>query len=354
MPRTIDSLSTKKESDPKPAKAGSIVRPSNTPASSEKPAPTSRTLHTEKSANKARRQGGKRFVMRLLKFVVIPALLIVIVAAGYLYFTKKPTTINGQEKPNLSDPNVKEKAVKAFDTSGPVATLTDSDRDQVRAEIGAKYMAAYVAGFAPTQEDLNQFTQFFGVRPTKEQVTQAYNAIIDKKLELIKTTGYYEGYVFYFWYGRSIVNKLPEEDITGWGDAKVLADDKAYADSKANEYRTKLQKGEITESGIINALEADNRLQLYDEANGAAYYKTSLSTGIPVKDDGRAASIDRFLQAQDQLGITPIATITADPGYPASGKQREVGYVFAKLTTLLRGQAVADYYEQQLALVKGR
>ncbi len=350
MPRTIDSLSTKKDGDPKPAKPGSIVRPSQ--VLSRKETPETKSYRSRTATGDVGKGRGGLFA-KLLKFVLIPVLLIGVISAGYLYFTRKPTTINGQEKPTLSDENTKQKAVDAFNSSAPVASLTEDDRAKVRADIGPKYMAAYVAGFAPTQEDLNQFTQFIGVSPTREQVVQAYNAIIDKKLELIKTTGYYEGYVFYFWYGRTIVNKLPEENIAGWGDANALAEDKAYAESKANEYRTKLQKGEITEDAIVNALEADNRLQLYDEANGSALYKTSLSSGIPINDDGRGSSLDAFLQAQNQLGITSIGTIQADPGYPASGKQRQVGYVFVKLTTLLRGQAVADYYTLQLALAKG-
>ena len=367
MPRTIDSLSPKSDgAQSKPSSgdtyrpagsspvAGETVRPSG--SESNKPVAAKQLRSNsfqvvKKESSQRKREARRPFVKAFLK-IGLPIIIILLVVGGYLVTTRRSITLNGQKKDNLTDASTKKKAEEAYNGLPLIGSLNDDDKTALRKELGPNYLAAYVTGVAPSQADLNRLQLSYGGTATKDQIEKAINGMIDYKLDLVKNDGYYEGFAFYFWYGSSIVNKLPEETIAGWGDPSVLATDKAYADSKAKEYREQLSSGKITNQALISALEADNKLQLYDEANGSSSI-TSTKVDSTSDDDGRSASLLEFLKQQNSLGISQIGTLSADPGYPSSGRKKDVAYVFVNLTKLLRGQAVIDYYNQQLLVAKG-
>ena len=301
-----------------------------------------RTIFGEKGSRKQKTIYGSAIIVVSLALVI----------GVFFWRQNQNSMLNGVQKKSVTDQETIQQADQSFAQLPGVENLTDQQKQQLNNSLGPSYKAAYVTGLAPTDEEMKLANFAFGNSASPEQIQKYTQSIIDRKLELVKTTGYYEAYAYYLWFGNTIVNKLPEEQIPGWGDAAVLASDKEYASQKAAEYRDQLTKGSISSSDLVGALNSDMRLKLYDETNGSTFF-TNATSGIALEDDGRYESVQSVLYRQNTPGITGIEKIVADPGFPASGTKREVGLFFLQVTKVLKGQAVVDYYEEQLNLAKG-
>lgn len=252
----------------------------------------------------------------------------------------------------LADPKSYQEAKDALRALPGFSSLSDVEKDKMIAEFGPEFYAAYASGIAPNSIELKNMAVSMGSNPTRQLVTNFTKDIISSKLELVKTTGYYEGYVFYFWFGKTIVNKSQDQFIPDWGNAKVLAEDTEYAKTLANSSRDSLKKSAITPAELVTQLLADTRLKLPDEENISSFFASDLRS-FPGYDDGRGESLTSLLQKQTGPGISEIGIIVADAGQPASGQKKEVGFFFVKLDKALRGQGAIDYYQAQLKIAKG-
>jgi hypothetical protein len=252
----------------------------------------------------------------------------------------------------LADPKSLQEAKDALRALPGFSSLSDVEKEKMTVEFGPEFYAAYASGLAPNSIELKNMAASLGNNPTRQLITNFTKDIISSKLELVKTTGYYEGYVFYFWFGKTIVNKAQGEFIPDWGNAKVLAEDREYAKTLANSSRDSLKKNAITPAELVTQLLADTRLRLPDEENTSSFFASDLRN-FPGYDDGRAESLASLLQKQTGPGISEIGIIVADAGQPASGQKKEVGFFFVKLDKALRGQGAIDYYQAQLKIAKG-
>ena len=253
---------------------------------------------------------------------------------------------------NLADPKSYQEAKDALRALPGFSSLSDVEKEKMIVEFGPEFYAAYASGLAPNSIELKNMAASLGDNPTRQLITNFTKDIISSKLELVKTTGYYEGYVFYFWFGKTIVNKAQGEFIPDWGNAKVLAEDREYAKTLANSSRDSLKKNAITPAELVTQLLADTRLRLPDEENTSSFFASDLRN-FPGYDDGRAESLTSLLQKQTGPGISEIGIIVADAGRPLSGQKKEVGFFFVKLDKALRGQGAIDYYQAQLKIAKG-
>ncbi len=362
MSRSIDSLSNRPEEKSSRPIAGDVVRPhsKSNPQAGEivqprgakavpKAAPVeSRTLAAELDAEKAinhlRRGNYVRNNRQTLKIVAIVIATLGVLIAGIIFFNRS-RQINGVTR-TVVNSETRKQAEESFNALESVKSLPTDRQKEYFNTVKDVYTAAYVSGMAPTDQELRLAAM--GGIGTKDTFQRNIEKIINRKLTLAANGGFYSGEVYYFWFGRTIANKLPEETIESYGDPAVLQADKEYALTKANDYREKLIKASSTSQDLIAALEADPRLQLYDEANGSAVISNFNQQSAEPNDDGRAASVKAVVDAMQTPGISAVSMITADPGEPKSGVKKEVGYVVVKLSQLIRGQAAVDFYNQQL------
>lgn len=88
---------------------------------------------------------------------------------------------------------------------------------------------------------------------------------------------YYVGHVFIFDFSRKIASIDSDQDYQpeGYGDAAAIAEDKAYAKSRAEYYRQQLVDKTMAEAQIVEAIKQDRRLSEFGVVgvNGSTAFK---------------------------------------------------------------------------------
>ena len=298
-----------------------------------------------------------------IKLFAIAIAVAVLSLAGYLGIK---AYLDGNFAGNsLKNKKVFDKAVASYNAFPGIAKLSEADRAELKKTLEPQYLAGYVTGFGPNDAETKSAIYTIGDSATTATIKNYIENIISGKTQLAKTTGYYQGYLLYFWFGNTVVNKGPDEQIKDWGNPEVLAADRQYADSKAKDYRKRLVAGTIKPQQVVDELIRDPRLRLYDQSNSSGYFATLIPFGndsgdvtkeiaklYTRSDTGRSDSINKVLAGISEPGVSEIGLITSDEGLPASGVKKDVGFVIAVIEFVLKGQKSIDFYQTQLEIAK--
>ena len=257
---------------------------------------------------------------------------------------------------SLKNRSVLRRAEKTFSEFPGVKNLSKEDRKKIRADGEPQFLAGFVTGYGPNQSETEGAKYLLGEDAAWQSIASYIKQITEGKAEAAKGKGYYEGYIYYFWYGNTVIGKVEGQVIPNYGDPKALEDDKNYAKNKANEIVNDLKNNKITTQKAVEILDNDKRLKLSDEGNGSIQFNTPYGTQAftsgGIEDDGRKESVDRVLYSINEPGISEIGTVIADPGIPKSGK-KEVAYFVIYIDKVLKGQKSVDFYNSQLNIAKG-
>lgn len=294
-----------------------------------------------------------------LLILVIIILITLLGLGSYFYFSRQNSNAN-----TLANKKVFEAAQQSFNEFPGVGQLTSEERKKLEVEIEPQYLAGYVTSFGPNKNEIQSAVGSIGESPGPSTIKSYIQNIIDKKLELARSTGYYQGYLFYFWFGNTISNKTAAENIENWGNSNVLASDRKYAEERANYYRQKLESGATQPDKVVDEVNQDKRLRLHDQTNNSGYFSTPLPLmnggSMPVEiaklfgevNVGQKDSVNQLLSSIKGKGVSKVGLIIADPGLPSSGQKKEVGFIMAYIDTYLRGQASISQYEDQLKVAR--
>jgi hypothetical protein len=299
--------------------------------------------------------------------VVAILLAVALMVGGYFGF--RAFMSNSDDEANsLNNKKVFDKALASYNAFPGIAKLSEADRAELKKTLEPQYLAGYVTGYGPNDAETKGAIYTIGDSAAASTIKSYIENIISGKTQLAKTTGYYEGYLLYFWFGNTVVNKYPAEEIKDWGNPEVLAADRQYADTKAKDYHKRLLAGTIKPQQVADELMSDPRLKLNDQTNGSGYFTTQLPLGsgnanssdfakelaklIKPNDTGRADSINRLLESMSEPGVSEIGLITSDEGQPSSGVKKDVGFVVAVIDVVLKGQKSIDNYLAQLEIAK--
>jgi len=299
---------------------------------------------------------------------IVLAIALVLAVGGYFGF-KASMDNSGDEANSLKNKKVFDKAVASYNAFPGISKLSEADRAELKKTLEPQYLAGYVTGYGPNEAETKNAIYTIGDSAAATTIKSYIENIISGKTQLAKTTGYYEGYLLYFWFGNTVVNKTPAEEIKDWGNPEVLAADRQYADTKAKDYHKRLLAGTIKPQQVADELMRDPRLVLHDQTNGSGYFTTQLPLGsgnannsdfakelaklTKPNDTGRADSINKLLESVSEPGVSEIGLITSDEGQPSSGVKKDVGFVVAVIDVLLKGQKSIDNYQAQLEIAKG-
>ena len=298
--------------------------------------------------------------IRLFALAILVAVLSVVGYLGFRAFTDGSYAGN-----SLKNKKVFDNAVASYNAFPGISKLSEADRAELKKTLEPQYLAGYVTGYGPNDAETKGAIYNIGDSAAASTIKSYIENIISGKTQLAKTTGYYEGYLLYFWFGNTVVNKSPAEQIKDWGNPEVLAADRQYADTKAKDYHKRLLAGSIKPQQVADELMRDSRLKLNDQTNGSGYFTTQLPLGngtdfakeiaklFKPNDTGRAASINKVLESISQPGVSEIGLITSDEGQPPSGVKKDVGFVVAVIEVILKGQKSIDFYQTQLEIAKG-
>lgn len=297
-----------------------------------------------------------------IRLFAIAILVAVLSLAGYLAFS---AFTNGTFAGNsLKNKKVFDKALASYNAFPGISKLSEADRAELKKTLEPQYLAGYVTGYGPNDAETKSAIYTIGDSAAATSIKNYIENIISGKTQLAKTTGYYQGYLLYFWFGNTVVNKYPTEQIKDWGNPEVLAADRQYADTKAKDYHKRLLAGSIKPQQVADELMRDTRLKLNDQTNGSGYFTTQLPLGngtdlakeitklFKPNDTGRAESINRVLEGISKPGVSEIGLINSDEGQPPSGIKKDVGFVVAVIEVVLKGQKSIDSYQAQLEIAK--
>ncbi len=288
------------------------------------------------------------------KILVISSVFVLVIAilGGVLYyFLYYQGLIYGN---SLKNKRVYQNALNSFNNFPGVSSLSPEEKNKLIQTTQPDYLAGYVVGIGPNNNDIEAAKFLLGQNPTQNSIASYIKSVTDAKKQLVLGEGYYQGYIFYFWFGNTIVNKVEGENIPNYGDPKALEDDKNYAKQKADEAISKLKNSSITTQKLLENLNNDTRLKLNDETNGSIAFTADYLDNQPQEDDGRIESVNNFIKNINKPGVSEIGVINADPGIPKSGKKREVGYFVVYLDEFLKGREPVDQFNKEVIIARSK
>ena len=138
-----------------------------------------------------------------LKLAAIAALILGLVALSLFLLSKTNFGSDIASKIGINNKakerNEQAKIRKQFDELDIVKALSPQQQNEAYQLVGAQYYAAYRVGIAPLpgskadQASLN----FTNTSNAPDSVSNSIAQFIDSRLELVKTTGFYRGYIFF-------------------------------------------------------------------------------------------------------------------------------------------------------------
>lgn len=240
-----------------------------------------------------------------------------------------------------------------------VKNLTDDQKSDASKQAGAQYLAAQKIGIAPSSDDKGDqaamgfmaATHGGGVVGAK----YAIDTIINRKLEQITKDGYYEGYVYRYWYANTAIKWPSSFKVENRGSAEALEADRKYAFDTATADIKRLQDKQVTPDELIKSIAADNRLNIIEDPNGSGPF-TSLNEqwpGVKVTNRG-AIAINNTIRGMKAVGFSEIGKLTYISTYDKSSAEIDAGYFFVQMTKYIRGQAAVDAYSAALKDYQGQ
>lgn len=235
-----------------------------------------------------------------------------------------------------------------------VKKLDDGQKEDFYKKAGAQYLAAEEVGIISNSEQDQKLLGFLlSSTPSADAAAEAVKRIIEARLAVVKTTGYYEGYIFNYWYGNTAVDWPAAYNVPRQGDPQALEEDKQYAMSQAKEDMDRLKTNKATPDAIIAEINSDFRLWMREDPNGSAQIASSISTPGNVGQSGKSAEINSIVSEtiakMSGPGYSDITTRKYISVYDVAQTPFDAGYFFVKLDKLVRGDAVVREYEQALA-----
>ncbi|MSR89607.1 hypothetical protein EXS53_01610 [Patescibacteria group bacterium] len=272
-----------------------------------------------------------------IKLFAIAIAVAVLSLAGYLGIK---AYLDGNFAGNsLKNKKVFNQALASYNAFPGISNLSPTDQALLKSQVQAKYLAAFVVGLQPSDSTTATVRSLFGDNMVVADIARIIDSDIDQKLALAKTTGYYEGNLYYFWY-----------DIVFNGG--IEQKNKDYSLDQAKQYRDKLMGKKITPEEAFKQIRADKRLKLPDEVNGSGSFAGPINRPGQTDRDGRYESINAVLEAQTKIGFTDISNLVADTDYPKLGNKKEVGYFLIQITKVFKGQNDLATYDKQLELAR--
>jgi hypothetical protein len=333
-PKPIDPISSSQKAS---AESTDIIIPRNADSAQVLAEAKSRLESAKEERSKSRR--------KLLFWGLLAGLIIFLVGAGVIAYDQYQAR---QKQATIDD--ARHKINQTLDSLDVVDKLSEDQKKAVLNKVGAKLLAAQTVGIAPNPQvsaDKGLLKFITGPNPTAESISRAIEQVINAKLKLIKDKGYYEGYVFYYWYGNPLVVWPSNYDIPGRGSQEAYEVGKKKAFDMANSDRQALQSGQVQPSTVVEKLDQSREFSMYEDPNGSSPITPSLL--VPVSGGNNSLMVVQdTIYRLGKVGYSDIKTVNYVSIHDASKTPVEAGYYFVRLDKFLKGDAVINDYESAL------
>ena len=161
----------------------------------------------------------------------------------------------------------------------------------------------------------------------------AYNSGIQQEL-LSRSLSSYSGYAYVFYFAQHIQTGLIPSTIPNMGNAQAIAEDKSYAQNKANYYYNQLKSKAMTPAQILTAVKSDPKLcdsYLLDSCQSVHFQTTRASNFSDSYAEQLTGSPDivSFVSQSTSAGLSPIKTGQVAVVTSASESSKDYKYINA-------------------------
>ncbi len=279
------------------------------------------------------------------KWLVIITLVTLVLGAGAYWYWRRVQT---QKKAHQAQEQTRNQLAQ-LDVA---KSLSDEEKKALYDKAGAEYAAATAVGIAPdlnSVNDQNQVTYLTKLsQGGSDGVGKALKTIIDQRLQQVQGDGYYEGYVYKYWYGNTAVVWPANYQVSNRGDAAALAADKKYALDTLNADKQRLERQQVSPTALVTEVSKNERLHMYEDPNGSYAFvsqDSSYKPGIPASAQSQGnKNIQATISNMKRAGMSDPGTLTYTSIYDPAHSEIETGYYFVSITKYLQGQAIVDQY----------
>ncbi len=164
-----------------------------------------------------------------------------------------------------------------------------------------------------------KINELFGSNNKKAKNSQwaklfSYNDVLIERLDKLADNANVNGYIYVFFFGQQI-EKGPAYTPPHYGNEKIIARDREYAQQQANIYHQQLANGKVSPKIAFKKLEADARLGWFNKPNSnpSGYFVGSNLVDYP---NGLPSDIVSYLSSSEikkglsdvKVGRTPFNT----------------------------------------------
>jgi hypothetical protein len=155
-------------------------------------------------------------------------------------------------------------------------------------------------------------TLFSSTTTNKEKSSQwaallVYDQALQKQLNS-PDPSIYQGYSFIFWFGQDLESG-PVYTSPDFGNTQLVAQNRAYAQNRANYYYNQLKIGKMTDDQVLAALQNDPKLSFTFPTSAISQ---SVHFGLDPtqdwKDQVAYPDISKYVDSQSKPGLSPIKT----------------------------------------------
>ena len=289
-----------------------------------------------------------------LKLAAIAALILGLVALSLFLLSKtnfgsdiaSKIGINNKAK----EQNEQAKIRKQFDELDIVKALSPQQQNEAYQLVGAQYYAAYRVGIAPLpgskadQASLN----FTNTSNAPDSVSNSIAQFIDSRLELVKTTGFYRGYIFYYWYGNTLANFPDAYDIPGRDSKEAYEADKKSALERATSDRQAIIDGNLSPAALVDELSRGGRWSMAEDPNNSTVFTSmpaDMRQGVLTANN---KSVLDTIAATSSNGVSDIKSLQYLSIYNPPNSAYDAGYYFVKIDALAKGSPTIQEYNNYL------
>ncbi len=339
-PKSLDPLSQRKND--------------SAAAESTSPVPrgvdATRVLEKAQATVEARKEAQAKQKRRAIFWVLVVSLVVFIFGAtfiGYRQFvaTERDQYRNDQQK----------QIIEKLDALSLTKDMNDEQKRDLASRVGAKYLAAQAVGVAPSVDvlaDKNTLNFVAGANATPEKAEKAISQLIDGKLKLVQENGYFEAYVFYYWYGNSLIAWPSSYVIPNRGNRQAYEADRTKALEQAQKDMADLKAHAVQPAQVVARLQSDRMLSPYEDPNGSSLITPSLAASVILDDT--TSTILKVIYDFGKVGYSEIKTRNYISVHDSSKTPVEAAHYFVLVDKFIKGEAVLREYEKKYAEYKAK
>jgi hypothetical protein len=179
----------------------------------------------------------------------------------------------------------------------------------------------------------------------------SYNQALQQELRS-NSPSIYQGYSFVFWFGHYLETG-PVYTTPNYGNPQLIAQDRAYAQGRANYYYQQLKSGKVSAAAALSAVQNDPKLSfVFPTSTISLSVHFGFDSSEGWQNQVEYTDIMNYINSQSKPGLSQLLTGKIDSKNDPS-KSVDAYYYFVKLTYAKKIPAnISTQFSSKLASLK--